>query len=518
MLQLARPKDKASGTFDNSSSKFSILLDYCIDDVLTEREVGRKLGELNESEREYWLLDQKMNRAGIPIDVDLVKGAIKITADYTAKLEEQLLEVTKGKLANIRQTAKFQLWLEEQGVLVPNVQKATLAAVLERPNLPPVVRTALSIRAELGLTSVRKFSKMAAMLDSDDMTVKDQFLYHGASTGRTSGKGIQAQNLPRGSITPTEEMFKAVTSGSWRQVRLYGPVMEVLTSCIRGAIKAPEGHKMIVSDFSNIEGRVLAWLAGENWKVNAFRDFDAGVGPDIYKLAYAVSFDMDVDDVSKDDRQVGKVLELSLGFGGGIGAFQNMAGTYGVEVTDKQADELKILWRKEHPATTKLWKDYEQAAMKCTITGERVQVGRIWFERDEDFLYMKLPSGRRLSYYKPAIDSVETPWGQEKNQLTYYEVNSLTRQWTRNNIYGGKWAENACQSVARDLLFVAMKNLDDEGLTPFIQVHDEAGSIVPNDSDITVDAYDRIMERKPAWAAGLPLAAEGWEGTRYKKD
>jgi len=308
MMQLSRPGQ--DGKFNSDPLKLSTLYSYCLDDVRAEREVSKRLGTLNSFERRVWLLDQKINKRGVPLDVEVIKGAIKIIETYTKVLEDEMGKLTDGRLTNTRQVAALQLWLEENKVLVDNVQKATVEAVLDRTDISPKVRRVLEVRQALGQTSTAKYYAMLNFLCSDG-TAKDQFMYSGASTLRWSGRGIQFQNLPRGALKVSEEVYQAIKSGSYRQLRLHGDVMDLLSSSIRGVAAAQEGHDFLDSDFSNIEGRVLAWIAGEEWKIKAFEDFDNGIGHDLYNLSYSKAFNTEVDKVSDAQRQIGKVMELA---------------------------------------------------------------------------------------------------------------------------------------------------------------------------------------------------------------
>ena len=308
MLQLSRPDQE--GNFNYDPMKYTVLYNYCIDDVRAERELSKRLGTLNAYERRIWLLDQKINFRGVPLDTGVIEGAVKIIETYTKVLETEMSKLTDGRLTNIRQVAALQLWLEENKVLVDNVQKGTVEEVLSRDNISPKVRRVLEIRQALGQTSTAKYYAMRNFCAADG-TAKDQFLYSGASTLRWSGKGIQFQNLPRGSIKATEDIYAAIKSGSWRQVRLHGDVMDILSSSVRGVAYSGVDKDFLDADFSNIEGRVLAWIAGEQWKIEAFEEFDKGIGEDLYILAYARAFGIETSDVDDAKRQVGKVMELA---------------------------------------------------------------------------------------------------------------------------------------------------------------------------------------------------------------
>ena len=309
--------------------------------------------------------------------------------------------------------------------------------------------------------------------------------------------------------------------------------------------------RIIAADYSNIEGRVLAWLAGEQWKLQAFRDFDAGTGPDLYKLAYSRSFGVPIGDVTKFMRLIGKVQELALGFGGGVGAFMSMAKNYGVKIGESYdmlvgispehaeqahkafgergkgsglseatwvaAEIVKLGWRAPHVATVQFWRDMEDAAIAAVETpGAEIACGKIRFKRAGSFLFMRLPSGRKLAYPSPSIKVKTTPWGSEKMQLHYWGVDSYTRRYGLQHSYGGKLAENATQAAARDILVSGMLNVEAAGYPVVLHVHDEAVCEAPIGHGSLAE-FEALMCKLPAWAAGLPVAAEGFEGERYRK-
>lgn len=283
--------------------------------------------------------------------------------------------------------------------------------------------------------------------------------------------------------------------------------------------------KLVGGDLSNIEGRINAWLAGETWKVSAFRDYDAGTGHDLYVLAYARSFGVSVDKVSKADRQLGKVMELALGYQGGVGAFQTMAAAYGVRVTDDRAGELKAAWRDAHPAITQSWWDLQDAAIDAVANpGCIVPVlnDRIRYKVDRGFLWCRLPSGRVLAYAAPRIvwGSIKRADGTtlEKRQVEFEGVDSITKRWGPQRTYGGKQCENIVQAIARDVIVEAMFRAEAAGFPIVLTVHDEILAEVPESSTLHgPEALERIMCECPKWAAGLPLAAKAWEDKRYVK-
>jgi DNA polymerase len=293
-------------------------------------------------------------------------------------------------------------------------------------------------------------------------------------------------------------------------------------------IIAAPGASLYAADFSNIEGRALAWMAGESWKVKAFEAFDAGKGDDLYVLAYARAFGINPRNVTSDQRQVGKVMELALGFGGGVGAFQTMASGYGVEVSDERADELKTAWRDAHPNVRQLWYDVEAAAISAVRQpGRSIPCGKLAFKMAGSFLFLRLPSGRLLTYPYPKLREVTTPWGAKKIALTYKTtVSPATNRrivkdpgnssnWARISTYGGSLVENAVQATARDVMAEAMLRVETAGYPVVLTVHDE---IVSETAGGHVDQFQSLVETAPAWAGGFPIAAKAWTGPRYRKD
>jgi DNA polymerase bacteriophage-type len=519
MQQLAKPikKDGEFAGWYNDPQRFTTLYYYCMDDVRAEKEISKALEPLSLGELAVWQLNQKINKKGVPLDKDIVTGAISIIEGYTRELEARMAKLTDGRLNNIRQTAQLKLWLEENGILTDSVDKPSVEKILSRKRLPDAVRSVLEIRQKLGQTSTAKYPKMLAQLCPDG-TIKDQYMYHGAISGRETSRGVQVANLPRGSLKQTQEMLDTIKFGSWRALSEYGDPMDVLSSCLRGTIAAPEGYKFLVSDYSNIEGRLTAWVAGEQWKLDAFKANDDGTGPDLYKVAYARAFGIEPEEVTGDQRQLGKIMELSCGFSGWVGAWQVMAKAYNIELKDDTVKDLIIKWRNQHPKLVSFWDELETAAKTAIITGEEQIVNdKVAFDVKGPFLRCRLPSGKYIHYYKPQLVDQETPWGEKKKSISYLASKGNGAPF-RNVLWRGVFVENWAQSTAREILVGAMLTLEEQGHDIRMSVYDEIVSLVPCTSELTLRRFCDTMSIVPSWAKGLPLVAEGFECRNYSKN
>jgi DNA polymerase len=338
------------------------------------------------------------------------------------------------------------------------------------------------------------------------------FMYYGANTGRWSGKGIQPQNLPRDSFS--ENQIEAVLRFDNDLIEMiYGCPMLTASKCIRGMIKAPEGKTLICSDFSSIEARVLAYLAQEPKALEAFR-----TGLDLYKVTAADIYSVNYDEVTKAQRTIGKVAVLALGYQGWLGAFQTMAPNYGVHVDEDLAKEIILKWRNANPQIVKFWAGVGEAALQAVKErGNNYAYGRIKFAIRGEFLHCRLPSGRLLSYFRPSVERVTTKYGVEKEVIAFWGVDPKTKKYGKLYTYSGKLTENIVQATARDLLAEAMIRLEERGFPVTLHVHDEVLSEIETANRETLTKFNKIMAENPPWAEGLPLAAEGWVGHRYRK-
>ena len=532
MLQLCRPRkvvdhpprhDGSTGYQEivwwDDPDKLATLYAYCKQDVEAERECHRRMLELTDDEQELWRLYARINERGIPVDLPNIDRAMDLVDAERKRLDEAMRAITGNTVAGCTDVRQLTAWLRYRGVTIAGVAKADVLDALSADGLPDDCRQALLLRQEAAKSSTAKLKAMRSGA-SPDGRVCGCIQHHGAHTGRSAGRRVQPLNMPRPSVLKTpghvEDAIAHLDDPQYLDM-MYGAPMTVLADCLRGVICAPEGHEFVCCDFSNIEGRVIAWLAGENWKLQAFRDFDAGVGSDLYKLAYARAFHIHVDDVDDRMRQVGKVMELALAYGGGIGAFQTMARGYGVDVSDARADELKDAWRKAHPKIVQFWYDLERAAIEAVRSGAKTKCRSITFVKRGSFLFARGPSGRVMVYPYPEIRPVKTPWGAMKDALTYMSVDSISRKWKRTSTYGGSLAENFTQFTARDIQTAAMLRIEKLGHPIVFEVYDEIVVEAPTGA-LQVDTVAKAMTTLPPWAKGLPVAAEGWAGRRYRKD
>lgn len=545
MLQLCKPK--ADGTFHeyfSDKEKFEALYAYCRQDVAVERELYKRLPKLSPDEQRLWELDYAINARGVQVDLPRIEQALVVVAEEKARLDQRMRDLTDGAVGACTEATRLVKWLQTLGVNIDSVAKADVLDALKDEGLPSVAREALTLRREAAKASVAKLSAMKNRA-GEDGRVRFTHQFHGAGTGRWAGRGIQTQNLPRGNLKPeqVEDAIAHLNDPIYLDI-LYGQPLTVVSSCLRGMITAAVGNDLLACDFSNIEGRVNAWLAGEEWKLQAFRDFDAipetdkeaKALADIYVLSYAQAFGLTPAE-AKPHRQLGKVQELALGYGGGVGAFQSMAKVYNVTVADEKADELKAAWRQAHPCIVQYWYDLEDAAIRAVTMGGKYTAGprgrEVIFKKSGSFLFCKLPSGRVLCYAYPEIRTVTTPWGADKEALTFMAVidDNIRRKgkvlddlrakgkWQRISTFGGSLCENVVQAVARDMLVSAMGNLDALGYDTVMHVHDEVVLEFPESYPArTIDVVKSAMCKLPAWAAHLPLAAAGWRGKRYRKD
>ncbi|MBR2142064.1 DNA polymerase [Anaerovibrio sp.] len=497
---------------------WAVFKEYNAQDVVTEREIRKRLLWLKPTDEEHtlWLLDHEINLRGIGIDMDLVRGAQRLDEEYSKELLEKAGEITG--LENPNSAPQLKGWLALNGRPVESLNKEAVEALLKDDTLHPTIKKVLKIRASLGMTSVKKYTAMADSICSDGRA-HDLFQFYGASrTGRWAGRNIQLQNLTKNHIDDLDLAREYVKEADPEWVKMmFGNVKDLLSQLVRTALVPQKGNKFIVADFSAIEARVIAWLSGEHWRMEAFRN-----GEDIYCSSASRMFGVPVQKhgVNAELRQRGKVAELALGYGGGISAMKDMGGDK-LNLTDEELQQIVTKWRKASPKIPALWRKIESAAMSV-IRHEgpckaRVVVDRdIWFEKkDNKDLLLHLPSGRYIVYLNAGIG--ENRFGNES--IVYDGMNPKKKnEYGRLETYGGKLTENLVQAVARDCLGEAMINLEIAGYTIVAHVHDEVICEVPDNDNYTLDKAVEIMTQGSKWSEGLLLNADGFESYYYMKD
>lgn len=516
MLKLCKPRratENNAAEWHDGADDFATLYAYNAQDVEAEQAVAAETADLHPRERVAWLLDQRINERGIPVDRATVEAAIAVEKQLTARLIRELRDLTGGVVTSAKQVRQLVFWLTDNGCNIADAQKATIAEALEQDGLRADVRRVLEIRQQLGRAATAKFKAMLNRADADDR-VRGAHLYCGAErTGRWAGRGIQIQNFPRDCYKAAEIPLavEAIRSSDCDVVAMmFDDVGGALSRLLRPAIAAPAGTRFLVCDFAGIEARVLAWLAGERELLETFAS-----GGDVYKVAAGKIYGKRPADVTKDQRQLGKVAVLGLGYGMGAGKFIATAAAYGITLDADFAADVVRIWRGANRRIVNFWYALNDAAIEAVETGEPRRVGRAGFHVDGRFLFLTLPCGRRLAYCDPHVALEQTPVG-EKPQLSYMGINSYTKKWERLRTYGGKLAENVTQAVSRDFLVDAMIRLELAGYPVTFHVHDEIVCELPIGQG-SIAEMERVMTELPKWGSGCPLAAEGFESERYRK-
>ena len=480
---------------------------YCIRDVDAEREIREKLRNypIPESEMELYRLDQEINDRGVMVDQRLAAQAVRCDLEFKARATAQAQQLTG--LANPNSLAQVKGWLAERGVEVDSLDKKAIKGLF--PQSSGDEREMLTLRLLLGKTSVKKYEAIQRSVCSDGR-VHGLLQFYGANrTGRWAGRLVQVQNLPQNHIPDLALARNLVKRGEFDRVEmLYDSTPGVLSELIRTAFVPKQGCRFIVADFAAIEARVLAWFSGEQWRLDTFVQ-----GGDIYCASVSKMFHVPVEKHGQNAhlRQKGKIAELALGYGGSLGALTSM-GALDMGLAEEELQPLVDQWRGANPHIVKFWWDVDAAAVKAFRNRTEVRLGALCFSCRSGMLFITLPSGRRLSYVKPRM--LPNRFGRES--LTYEGVGE-SKKWSRIETYGPKLTENIVQATARDLLALAMLRLRNAGFEIVMHIHDEAVVEVPEGIS-SVDEICRIMSEAPAWAAGLPLRADGYECEFYKKD
>ncbi len=565
MKQLCKPRKTTKKnpdrrfTREKYPEKFAILDHYVLQDVRVEQGIYKRAIRLIPSERALWLLDQKINDRGIMVDMELVEKARLIVEAEKDALNIEMQNVTDFAVLTCDAVKQIKAFIVGRGFDIKGVDKDALTNLLARDDLPPEVRRCTEIRLEAGKASVAKLDAFARRICTDG-TIKGTLQFHGAKqTGRWAARGVQVQNFPRPSpdtdiLLVIEDILNPLTSNREWIATMHGPPVSIISDILRGILKARPGRKLFSRDLSGIEARVLPWLAGAEDALEAFRTFDAGEGYDNYCHAAARIYNVPVEQITKAQRQVGKVAVLALGFGGGASAFASMAKIYRVDLDaifetvwgvttllnrEKAedgwksrgcksgirkrawlaAEMIKLAWRDANPDIVQFWYDLENAAINAIENpGQTFKAGEyITYRKSGSFLRCKLPSGRSIFYPYARIEWITTPWGKQKKEIIFKSEDGFTRKWSEQKFYGGFGSENVTQAVARDVMVVGLLAAEAGGYETLITIHDE--DVAECDEALgSEEEFHELFVTPAPWAPGLPVTATGWLDERYKKE
>lgn len=488
----------------HAPEKWLAFKKYNIRDVETEMAIQARLAKypVPDSIWEEYHIDQEINDRGVALDMELVKQAIALDARTRAELTKAMKDLTS--LENPNSVQQMKLWLADNGLETDTLGKKAVAEMLK--STTPEMRRVLTLRQQLAKSSVKKYQAMETAVCSDGRA-RGMFQFYGASrTGRWAGRIIQMQNLPQNHLSNLADARGLVRDGDFDAVDLFfDDIPDTLSQLIRTAFVPREGAKLIVADFSAIEARVIAWLAGEDWRQKVFAD-----GKDIYCASASQMFGVPVEKhgVNSHLRQKGKIAELALGYGGSVGALKAM-GAMEMGLQEEELQPLVQAWRDANPRIVQFWWAVDEAVKNAVIFKERTCTHGIFFECRSAMLFITLPSGRKLAYVKPKI-------GINKfgGDCVTYEGTGSTKKWERLDSYGPKFVENIVQAIARDILCYAMKTL--RCCSIVMHIHDEV--VIEADPRMSMEAVCDQMGRTPPWAKGLQLRADGYETDFYKKD
>ena len=502
----------------HAPEKWELFKEYNIQDVVTEQTILKRLRDFrpDQSEQDLWTLDQEINDRGVLLDIPMAGSIVEFDTERSADLLAEAQQITG--LSNPNSLAQLKPWLADNGLATDTLRKDDVAAMLADPSLHANVRRVLEIRQTLSKTSVKKYQTMLDIAGEDDRA-RGIMQFYGGHTGRWAGRSLQPQNLARNTM-PDDELDVArefVKMGDFESLEMiFGEPAPIFSQLVRTAFIPSPGNRFIVSDFSAIEARVIAWIAGEEWRLEVFRN-----DGDIYCESASHIYHVPVvkHGINGELRQRGKVAELALGYGGAVGAMKQMDTSGSVPEDEMQG--IVTQWRAESPKIVRMWRDCQDAAVSVIRGNQPKRVlrslqGTEFYVKLVDgtpVLFIRLPSGRPIAYWDPKV--MDTEMGP---RITYMTQNQTTRKWERCETYGGKLTENIVQSVARDCLAEKMKLLESMGYQIVFHVHDEMILDVPREDKEAAALVDRIMGEPIDWAPGLPLKGGTYECDFYRKD
>jgi DNA polymerase len=529
--------------------------EYCKQDTVSEECLSDDLGDLPPTEQRIWVMDQIINQRGVKIDVEAIKAGFRIIECLEGELEVELASITGDEVTTGNQVAKMKKWLLTEDVAAPNLQAETVEELVKTKGISKKAKRVLEIRAALSKSSTKKLTRMIQSVNRDGR-LRGLLQYHGAGTGRWAGRGAQPHNLPRGSLEKYCEMMFGKGNASYENMVAtmeylidcikiadcedntqkaidtlkfaFGDVMEAISTAIRGMFCAEEDSNLMVADFAAIEAVVTAWVAGEEWKLEAFRSINSGEkykgADDIYCATAAEIFNRPVSKkTDPDGRQIGKVCELAFGYQGGIGAWRKFDSSD--RYSDDEVNEFKTSWRDKHPATVALWKGLEYAAIQTVKTGKPNSYRTITFElvveNGKNWLTCVLPNGKKIWYLDPVVTRELLPWDTDGtkfgDKLSYMgRDNKKNGIWGRVFTYGGMLTENVVQAISREIMVEAMIRVERLGYEILLTVHDE---IIAEVKKIfgSLTQFCAEMKAELPWLPGCPINVAGWIGPRYMK-
>jgi len=502
MLRMARPrKVNADGSYTwwNTKDKIEQLVAYCRQDVRTELSVAETLNAMPDAERRLYQLDQRINDRGVKVDIDLIDRVSKLANDASENIDAEMKRLTNGQVKAATNAMDLTAWLRGYELNVNSVDKQTVTRMLAMDGLHPIIKQVLKLRQDGAKSSTAKYDAMVNAANADDR-MRGLLMYHGAATGRWSGRLVQPQNFPRPQKKQDELDEIIAKLKADKDVSEHGAGTVLASDLLRSMLIAEDGHRLMFADYSAIEARVLAWVAGQSDLVETFRK-----GGDVYKEMASAIYNVDVESVTDGQRQVGKMAILGCGYGMGGKRFAEQCATMGIKVDEDEAKRIVAVYREKNHRIAQYWRDVEQDFVDMVKEAGRVKT-----------VGLPLPSGRSLTYHNPRIIQRETPWGAMRDTAQVDTLNSVTRQWVSQIIWGGLLTENVVQATARDMMATAMMALEIKGYPVILSVHDEIICEVP-DGFGSLDEMIDIMTQVPAWAQGCPINAEGKEGKRYRK-
>ena len=516
MLRLTKPRKPSKlNPHDRwlpefAPDKFFNLFVYCVDDVLAERDIHANTKPITKNERKIYLLDQKINDRGWMVDQKALEDVQYLVGTYKKRIVKKMIQICGLKPT---QYDKLAEWIRQQGVDIPNLQAQTVSDNLKRKDIPQQVRWVLRMMSLHNMKAPTKYTAMQTAV-CEDGRLHGMFNFYGASTGRWSSRIVQLQNLFRPVIDDPEFAIELFSQREIDVIKMWfekNP-MKVFASCVRGMLVPAPGRDLLFCDFASIEARIVAWMANAIDKLKIFSTHGLVYE---YTASKIWGYPLDLDSLKRfkkehpDLRFLGKISELAFGYQGGQAAGVKMAKDFGADLDAERADEVKWQWREANPEIVQMWENLNEAAMLAVVKpGTTQQAHRVAFRVVGEYLYMRLPSGRKLAYYKPFIKNEE---------LRYWGIDTYTRQWQVCKTYGGKLLQNAAEGIARDLLVAGMFNLYRTRRYPILgTVHDEVIT-EPREGVGSVAEVEELMTIPLPWAKGLPVKAVGERAKRYKK-